>query len=127
MFTCGVVAARDPVAGDLGLARPTQGIRHDAIYMAQTMFRVWPGVLARRVLAFGNSQDNFSVYSRLMAQVLSAGWMVPAVPVLLWLSHAGLLAGVWLLLSRSAMLRPAHWPAASWPWPGYPRGMVDAT
>lgn len=88
------------------LARPSQGIRHDAIlYMAQTMSRVWPEVFSHDVFFAFGSQDNFSVYSWLMARVLSAGWMVQAEPLLLWLSHAGLLAGTWMLLSRSAMPR----------------------
>jgi hypothetical protein len=92
------------------LARPSQGIRHDAIlYLAQVLSRQMPEVFRHDLFFAYGSQDNFSVYSRLMALGLQAGWMTFLPSLLLWLSHAGLLLGV------HALLRPllgGRWLAA---------------
>ena len=89
------------------LARPTQGVRHDAIlYLAQVLSRQMPEVFGHDLFFAYGSQDNFSVYSRLMALGLQAGWMTFLPSLLLWLSHAGLLFGV------HALLRPL--PGGRW-------------
>lgn len=81
------------------LARPSQGIRHDAIlYLAQVLSRHAPEVFANDIFFTYGSQDNFSGYSRLMALGLEAGWMAFLPALLLWLSHAGMLLGVGALL-----------------------------
>jgi hypothetical protein len=81
------------------LARPSQGVRHDAIlYVAQVLSRQMPEVFGQDIFFAYGSQDNFSVYSRLMALGLQAGWMTFLPSLLLWLSHAGLLLGIYALL-----------------------------
>lgn len=85
-------------------ARPTQGVRHDAIlYMAQVLARQWPQDFAPDIFFAYGSQDSFSLYSRLMLPLLQAGWIDMAPTLLLWLAHLGVLVGTYALLRQAPM------------------------
>lgn len=85
-------------------ARPTQGVRHDAIlYMAQVLSHVHPEVFHHDIFFAYGSQDSYSIYSRLLAPLLQAGLMDTAPLVLLWTAHLGLLMAAWVLLRQMPM------------------------
>lgn len=76
-------------------ARPYFGIRHDGIlYMGQVINRLWPGLLANDMFFRHGSQDQFSLYSRLVAWLLS---FLPLLPTEFCLLIAGQVALVWAI------------------------------
>ena len=105
-------------AGSVGLllaiglwlcARPYIGVRHDGVlYMGQTLLQLYPEWLQHDLFFAFGSQDQFSVFSRLIAGLYRLIGMSETQFILLAVSHLGfLLAAAWLL--RELTDQRARW------------------
>lgn len=83
------------------LARPYMGIRHDGVlYSGQALYRLLPDIFSRDIFFAFGSQDDYSIYSRLIAYLL--GWFdLGSLSMgLLLLALAGLLGAVFALFRQ---------------------------
>ena len=87
------------VAGLWLLARPYLGVRHDGVlYMGQTLLRLQPDVFSHDIFFAYGSQDEFSVFSRIVSHLYSWLGLGTTELIILPLSIAALLAAVASLL-----------------------------
>lgn len=87
------------------VARPYLGVRHDAVlYTAQALHQMWPGIFSQDVFFAHGSQDNYSVFSKVMAWLFDHVGVAAAEAYIPLAFHALLLlAAGWLLKSAKEL------------------------
>lgn len=81
------------------LARPYAGLRHDGIlYLGQSLLHLNPAVMSRDIFFLHGSQDSFTIFSRLLAQLYGLIDLGVLQVLILAACHVALMGAVWVLL-----------------------------
>lgn len=82
------------------LARPYVGLRHDGIlYLGQALLHMQPEVMSRDLFFVHGSQDQFTIFARLLAQLYAVADLGQMQVAILALCHAALVFAVYRMLA----------------------------